>query len=179
MSIKAINKRYAQALLMEAERMQVETTVEQDFVVVRKTLDSSPDLRMLFRSPIIEGWRKQRIAEEVFKGIISDLTLKFLLLVIEKGRERYAGSIVEAFGDLLDAKRNILRVGVKSAAALETESQQHLEQALRNRTGKDVRSDYTTDPSLIGGIAVTIGDTVIDGSLRRRLVELKDKLANN
>lgn len=79
MSNRAIAKRYAQALLEEAASRDLESTVERDFVTINEIADASPDLRMLFRSPIIEWWRKKNIVKEVLDGRVNDLMLFALI----------------------------------------------------------------------------------------------------
>lgn len=179
MSVKAIANRYAHALLLEAERLNVEQPVEHDIAMIREHLKRSADLRMLFRSPIIEYWRKKKIFNEIFEQHLNTLTLKFMMIVFEKRREHYIQDIFEAFGLQLDKKRNLLRVHVTSAQALETELQDRMVTVLGKRTGKTVVPTYQTEAELIAGITVTIGDTVVDGSLRKRLTELREQLANN
>lgn len=178
MSTKAIFTRYAHALLNQAERLNAVPAIEQDVATIRRYVEQSADLRMLFRSPIIEYWRKKRIVTEIFQGSVHDLSLSFLHLVVEKRREKYLVQILDAFQDQLDIKRNLLRVGVTSAQPLEDELQAKMTSALSTRTGKTVLPTFTTNQDLIAGISVTIGDTVIDGSLRTRLAELREQLAH-
>ncbi len=178
MSTKAISSRYAMALLQEAERLKCTSTVESDLATVRRILESAPDLRIVFRSPVVKAWQKMNIAKDVFAGQVSELTLAFIVLVIEKGREAYLGHIAQVFQELLDAKNNVLRVTVNSAAALDGSSQKKLQTALEQRTGKHVVPTFASKPDLIGGVVVRIGDIVLDGSLRHRLQELKHELAH-
>jgi len=179
MSIKAITTRYAHALLEETERLNAEAAIEQDIATVLQYLDASNDLRITFRSPVIEPWRKKKIVKELFEDKVQKLTLTFLLLVIEKGRERMLRDIFVAFHEQLDVRRNIMRIGITSAVGLDAEMQDKLTAALSKKTGKTVVSTFSTSEALIGGVSVTIGDAVIDGSLRTRLAELKEQLANN
>lgn len=177
MSAKAIAARYAEALLMEAVSQGTEDVIEKDFETIKATLSGSPDLRMLFRSPIIEWWRKKSIAKEVFQGQISPLTLNFLMLVIQKGREKFAREIAEAYQELIDARRSVLRVTVDSAVAMDESVQKKLVDGLSTKTGMNVIAEFDTDAELIGGMRVTIRDTVYDGSLRSQLEELRERLS--
>lgn len=179
MSIKAIATRYAHALLEEAERLKIESDIEQDIATVLQHLDVSADLRMVFRSPVIEPWRKKKLVKELFEGKLHKLTLTLLLLVIEKGRERQIREIFSAFHEQLDIKRNIMRVDITTAVSMDTGIQEKLTAAISKKTGKTIVSTFDINSSLIGGVTVTIGDSVIDGSLRSRLAELKEQLANN
>jgi F-type H+-transporting ATPase subunit delta len=179
MSIKVIAERYAIAFLAEAVAQGKTEVAEKDLDKVSDVLDSSSDLRMLFRSPIIETWRKKKIIREVFKDEISDLTMNFLLLVFDKGRERLSREVISEFRRKLDAQRRILRVRVESATELDKDSRSSLAKGISERSGgMNVESTYDLLPDLLGGVRVTIGDKVYDGSLRHQLDALRDRLAS-
>ncbi len=179
MSTKSISTRYAHALHLEAQHLKQEVAVAKDLIYIQDVVAASPELRMLLRSPIIEGWRKKKVLREVFSGKVSDLTLAFVDLVVEKGREKFFREISQSYQEMLDRQNNVLRVHVRSASQLPDSIQKNLEQTLSTKTGKTIRATYSTDESLIGGLTVTIGDTVMDGSLRYRLNELRNRLAHN
>lgn len=177
MSTKAIADRYASALLSEAAAQGIEEAVLADLLQVRQTADASADLRMLFRSPIIEWWRKKTIVKEVFGNVLRPLTLTFLQLVIEKGRERFYREIIQSYSDLLDQRKNVLRITVDAAVELDAATRERVKQTITARTGKTVEASYAVDPSLIGGMKIAIGDQVYDGSLQHQLNELRTTLA--
>lgn len=179
MSAKAIASRYALALLEEAVSQGVEDVVEKDLLTMKSITDSSKELRMLFRSPIIEWWRKKNIAKEVFENQVSTLTMNFLMLVIQKGREKFAREMVVEYRALLDQRRNILRVSVDSAVAMDAAVQKSLTDGLSKKLSKTVEAEFETHAELISGLRVTIGDTVYDGSLRTQLDELRERLATS
>ena len=176
MSNRAIAKRYAHALLEEAVSRDLESTVERDFVTINEIADASPDLRMLFRSPIIEWWRKKNIVKEVLDGRVNDLTMNFMVLVIEKGRERVIREIIAEYLRMLDVRRNILRIDVDSATALDEGTRKNVVDAIGKQSGKTVMADFDEAPELIGGLRITIGDKVYDGSLRAQLEDLRERL---
>ncbi len=177
MSVHAIATRYASALLEEAVVQKAEETVEKDLALITEILGSSPDLRVLFRSPIIEWWRKKAVAIEVLENIVSPLTMRFVVLVIEKGRERYFRAILEEFSIGLDDRRNVMRVGVESAVVMSDDQRESVVSGLSKKSGKNVVATYTENADLVGGMRVMIGDKVYDGSLRTQLDELRVRLA--
>lgn len=176
MSTQAIAKRYAQALLDEAVSRELESTVERDFVTINEIAEASPDLRMLFRSPIIEWWRKKNIVKEILQDRVNDLTMNFMVLVIEKGRERFIRDIIAEYLRMLDLRRNILRIDVDSAKVLDEATRQNVVDAIGKQSGKTVMAEFEEVPELIGGLRVTIGDKVYDGSLRAQLEDLRERL---
>ena len=178
MSTKLVAHRYATALLLEAEAQKKIEVVENDLHVIAEIVAASPDLRILLRSPIFENWRKKKIILEVFKDQISELTLSFLVLVIEKNREMLTQEIVKEFHAQLDAMRSIVRVGVETATQLDTQSRDQLTKGLSAKLGgRTIAATYEIDKELLGGIRVTVGDMVYDGSLRQQLDALREKLA--
>jgi F-type H+-transporting ATPase subunit delta len=177
MSVHAIAVRYANAILEEAVAQKVEETVEQDFAFIAEIINASSDLRALFRSPIIEWWRKKNVAIEVLESKVCPLTLKFVVLVVEKGRERYFRSIVEEFLKGMDERRGIMRIGVESAVTMPDTLRESLTATISEKSGKTVVSTYTEDVELVGGMRVTIGDKVFDGSLRTQLDTLHERLS--
>ena len=178
MSNKVIATRYAQAIFSEAVATNVELQVELDFSTIAETLLASHDLRRLFRSPLIDSHRKKKVAIEVFKDKVSAVTMQFLELVLNKGREGLMIDIIRSFEELMDKKRNILRVDVTSAKPLDEASKSQLDASLAKMTGKEIRATYQENAAMLGGISVRIGDKVYDGSLRHQLAMLKEKLAS-
>ncbi len=176
MSAKAIAVRYATALLEEAVARGLDATVERDIVTITEIADASPDLRMLLRSPIIEWWRKKSIIIEILQGRVNELSLNFMILVIEKGRERFFREIAASYLEMLDQRRNILRVSVESAVALDEQARTEVVDRLSTRNGKTVMATFDVEPTLIGGLRVTIGDNVFDSSLQSQLEDLRERL---
>ncbi len=178
MSVTKIAKRYAQALLSIATKSETEPTIEKDFLVLRELMKSSSDLRILMRSPVIRGWRKKKILEELLTGKVSGPFMDFLSLVIDRGRDEYYTTIDTEFHRLLDTKRGIVRATVTSANALDTRLEDEVSAALSKKTGKNVVATFTVEPLLIGGVKVMMEDTVLDGSVRQQLLGLQKKLVN-
>lgn len=176
MSVQRIARRYATALLKNAIAANQDETVERDLVTFLGIAQESADLRALLRSPVIENWRKKNILDEILKGRISDLTLGFFELTVMKGRMGHFREIISAFQDLYDAHRNMVRIEITSAVALDDASRDKVKTAVAKRTGKTVIPTYHVDPAVLGGVSVRIGDTVLDGTLRHQLADLREQL---
>ena len=96
--------------------------------------------------------------------------------VVGAGRARDLPAIVDRIVSSAAATRNAEVAEVRSAMPLDEGQKQRLAQALANATGKTVEVRVIIDPSVLGGIVAQVGDTVIDGSIRRRLEQLKEQL---
>ena len=97
-------------------------------------------------------------------------------MVVGSGRGRDLPAIIDQLVDRARASKDLEVAEVRVAVPL-TEDQQHrLAAALTNATGKQVNLKVVVDPSVLGGIVATIGDTVIDGTVRTRIDQLKSRL---
>ena len=94
-------------------------------------------------------------------------------MVVGSGRGRDLPAIIDQLVLRASSAKNLEVAEVRSAVALSADQQTRLAAALANATGKQVNLKVVVDPSVLGGIVATVGDTVIDGSVRTRLDQLK------
>ncbi len=114
----------------------------------------------------------QRVVEQP-----TPLVWNLVRLLSSKGRLGLLPQIAEAFQMLLDDHRGIAHANVTAAVAMSDEDQQSLASRLSTMTGKEVRVELHQDEAILGGLVVRIGDSLIDGSTRTKLVALKRRLA--
>ena len=118
---------------------------------------------------------KFKVLDEVLKG--SDpRVLNLGRLLITKGRTTLAPEISRQLKEMIDDHKGIAHARVTTAVELSSEAARSLEQRLEQITGKQVQMETVVDEAIIGGMIARIGDRVIDGSTRTRLVALKKKL---
>ena len=96
--------------------------------------------------------------------------------VVGAGRGHDLPMIVQRFVELAAQTRQHEVAEVRSATALDDSQRERLAQALSRATGKNIEVKVVIDPTLMGGVVATIGDTVIDGTVRHRLEQLKETL---
>src|SRR5690625_2310373 len=171
MSLKAA-RRYANAFLQIALEKQMVEKILEDVRSIEGTIESSRELFLFLRSPIIKSDDKQAVLKEIFSPAVEPLTMQFLEFVARKGRERLIPQIMQGFIDLYKKQAGIIDVEVRAAMELEQDQRKKLEQALEEVTRKQVDLSYVTDPGLIGGVAIRIDDTVIDGTLKHKIDQL-------
>ncbi len=136
------------------------------------------DLRILFSTPALTAAKKKAVLAELAPRLaIEPLTRNFLNVVIDHDRMPLVGEIVEAFQSLLDERLGVAVAEIATARPLGETEKQELAGALRARTGKQVRMNFSLDPGLIGGIVARIGSTIYDGSVRGQLERLRAELA--
>lgn len=109
---------------------------------------------------------------------VSPLAMNLALLLLQRNRLGLAPQIATAYNAMLDAARGIEQARVTTAVPLSEAEVQAVRERLREMSGaRDVQIETRVDPALLGGLVVRIGDRVIDGSTRARLIQLKRSLA--
>ena len=166
--------RYATALFDLAREAKALDKVETDLNRFGEALDSFEDLTTLIKSPLFSASEQQRALAAILEKLkIEGLTRNFLLLVAENRRLFATPAMLRAFRGLLARHRGEVSAEVLSATKLKDTQRTALKQALKAALGKDVQLEERVDPSLLGGLVVTIGSRMIDTSLRTKLNSLK------
>jgi F-type H+-transporting ATPase subunit delta len=177
MSNLRIANRYAEALMKTAEETHVLKNVSDDLTVVQRIIKESREFQLFLKSPVVKKEKKQKVLEAAFGKSIQPLTLQFLSLLTEKGREDVLLSIIEAFFRLQDEILGIVHVHVRAATDLSEQQKTQLKQRFETYSKKKVRIDVSLDKQLIGGFIANVGDTMFDGSVKRQLELLRNRFA--
>lgn len=170
-------KRYARALLEVAlERGEVEE-VRSDLFNVAELYETSEALRTYLASPSFRRVDKRRALDAVLADKVAETTLRFLHVVIDKGRMAAIRAMADAFDEASDAARDVAKAHVTTYMPLEDAQRQALLGKLQDFTQRSsVRLEEEVDPSILGGVIVQLGDTLIDGSVRTRLARMREHL---
>jgi F-type H+-transporting ATPase subunit delta len=165
---------YAEAMytLIEAEGGSNE--VQDELFRFSRILESNDELRQTLQDPHLPVDRRVRIVEDLLGCRATGLTTSLVSMVVFNGRVRELASMVSHLLDLCAARGEKVVAEVRSAVELTDDQKARLAAALKQKTGKDVDIVVVLDPSVIGGIVTQIGDTVIDGSVRQRLSQLRE-----
>jgi len=176
MSQPTVARRYAQALIEQAEAAGVTEKVDADVAVIRDAMEASRELVRLFESPIVSRDRKRAALRALLADRVEGITMRFVELLVEKRREALFLEIAASYGSLRDEEMGIVTVSVRSARPMDAGDEQDVRQRMEELTGKRVRLETSVDASLMGGLVVRVGDTVYDGSVQNRLEGLRDRL---
>lgn len=171
-----IARRYARALYEEARRQSKTDAVDEDIELIRESLGSTRELRSFFQSPVISRDKKEAIVKELFHGRISELTLRFMQLLMAKQREGIFSQIVDAYRSMRDEQLGVIRAEARVAVPLDEAGVRQLVSALERLTGKSVRLQVEQQEDLLGGVVLRVGDTVYDGSVRNQLTNLREQM---
>lgn len=167
---------YARTLLDLADRDGRVDVVDESVRGLSEVLVASAGLRRFLAAPQIDANDKRALARTAFGERLDPLVLRFLELVIDKHRENLLDEILGAWAELLDTRANRQSAAVTTAVPADRELVDRVRAALERATGKSIVLEERVDPALLGGLVVRTGDTVIDGSLRSRLVTLRRRL---
>lgn len=179
MSNLRIAHRYALAIFGVAEEMNKLEVVSKDFDFIRQIIKESKDFNLFLKNPIITTEKKKRVFSELLSNRVSEVTLKFIILLSSKNREALLPNIIEQFNQLRDEKLGILNVTARTAVKFTSAQELELVRQLGSATKKKVRVKYILDPSLKGGFSIQFGDTVWNASVQHQLEILKIKLTES
>ena len=168
--------RYAAALFAAALRDGILDAVTQDLVVVERYIVEIPYLRAVLQQPFVSAAQKYKLAGDAFGDRITATSLNFVKLLIKKRRENLISECIRAYRDLLAVHFNTLEATASTAVPMTAEQAQRLTKSLEAITGKKVTLTTEVDSRIMGGVVVRMGDTIIDGSLRSRLLRLEERL---
>jgi F-type H+-transporting ATPase subunit delta len=174
-NLRAAN-RYASALMALTGEQKKPDVVAGDLLIVMNAIDSSRELRIALGSPIISKEKKKAILRDVFKKKVGDLVLLYLDVMTNKGRENILHDILKQYFVLRDEELGIARVIVKTSIDFSSKQEKDLQKQLETMTKKKVIVTFSVDKSVKGGFIARVGDTVLDGSVKRQLEILKKKL---
>jgi len=174
MLAKSIGKKYARALYETAEgKNSVELCRSALFDF---TAALGKEAFAAFKNPAISLKEKQKVLRKTFelhKSPAPEELINFLCLLIEKKRFDFLPEIREGFESIYDAKHGIREAEVKSAFPMPEEQQLKIKQSLEKKYNSKFILEYSVEPELIGGLVITMGSEMIDGSLKSRLLKVK------
>lgn len=177
MTNKKVARRYNLALYEIAAEQKSVDKVKKDFEDISNSISGSKELEMFLKTPIIKLDKKAAVLDALFKGKLSELTIKFINILSEKNRINILGDIASDFISLVNEKQGIITAKIKTAIDLSENEKNSLTEKLKKYTGKDITASYSVDPAIKGGFVAQIDDKIIDASITRQLELLREKFA--
>jgi F-type H+-transporting ATPase subunit delta len=181
MTSSAVVKRYASALvdIVVSSSAGIEPArALQQLRAFDAAVRSTPELRIVLASPSVSTVRKRQVIRRIADALGLERILKNFLLVLSDHRRAGALSeMLDGFDLLLDERLGYVRVDIRTAAELGREQREQLTGELGKLAGAKVRTRFTVDPDLIGGVTARLGSKVYDGSVRAQLQKLERRLA--
>ncbi len=168
---------YAEALLNAAEkRNQVQEVWEELDSLVSDLYAAKPELEVFLSSGAISRNAKESVLRKVFEGRASELFLNFLMVLNRHDRLDLLRAVRQSYRDLMNVRARRIVVRVRTAAPLENDQRQQLIENIRESLHLEPVLEERVDPDLLGGLVLRVGDRMFDGSVRSRLLKLREKL---
>ncbi len=150
---------------------------------VKKELDSlavifgdNPEFPKLLGAPTVTASEKLDILAKAFKGKVSDITYNFLCVLTEKGRAAAVPAVAEDYKNRWYEMKNIAEVRVVTSVPLWDGGRSNLKANLETGGKKTVILDESVDPSIMGGIVLNYGGTLMDGSVKSKLEAIQKQI---
>jgi len=171
-----IARNYAETLLELARRNGNLRGWGQLIDEVAGAMQRDRTLRLFLESPRVAASDKNRILSRAFDGQLPPQFVRFLHALVNHGRQMLLPEIAQAYHDLVDEVEGRLHANVVVAREPREGERRSISSQLSRAYGKEVVPHFTINPAILGGVVVRVGDTVLDGSVRRRLAILRQKM---
>jgi F-type H+-transporting ATPase subunit delta len=171
-----IARNYAETLLVLARKAKNLRGWGDLILDVARAMETDPTLRLFLESPRISAQKKNEVMSAAFQDRMPRLMVKFLQSLVKNRRQMLIPEIAREYLDLVDAAEGRLHARV-TVAMEQTEAEKHaIAKRLSTLFDRDVIPHVTVDPAIMGGVIVHVGDTVLDGSVRKRLATLRRRM---
>lgn len=173
MNEPTIARNYADALFAVGERSQRTLELAHLIDAVAGAVEADERVRVVLESPRVRKEQKEKLLAEALAGRAPEAFIRFLAAVVRRGRQGLIGAIAREYHALVDVKLNRVHASVTLSRVPDDDLKAEITQRLIAVLGKEVIPHFRHDESILGGVVVRVGDRVMDGSLRRRLLRLR------
>lgn len=172
-----IAARYASALFDLAKEGGALKALEADTAALTETLADSEELRGVISSPVVSREDQGRVIAAIGAKLgLNALTANTLALMADKRRLFVMPQLLARVADLIAEEKGEVTAEVTAARALSAAQSKKLAETLKASVGKTVKLKTTVDESLIGGLVVKLGSTMIDTSVKAKLAALQNAM---
>ena len=169
--------RYSLALYELASESNTLSKIEENSHAFLKLISNSKDFNNFIKDPTITRDSLNQVVKKITDNFSLEVLFKnFLSFLISKRRFFYVKQILKNFNEICSEKRGELKAEIKSAKNLTKDEINKITQELSNNFKSEIKLNYTHDQSLIGGLVVQIGSTMIDTSIKKKLQQLENKM---
>ena len=173
---ETVARNYAEALFELAERHEGVEAYGTGIEGVAVLIDENDDFRRFLETPRIAVEQKKEMLRKVFGETLPAKLVNFILITLDKRRQRLLRVIAREYNGLLDQHFNRVHVEVTLARKLDDDSVEEMQKRLTAALGQTAIPHVRVKPGILGGAIFRTGDTIYDGSVRRRLEGLRRRL---
>lgn len=164
---------YVTAMFEVATANQALAAVEDEMFRLARAYETSDALRSTLTDGTLPIERRQRVIEELLGGKANNVTVQLAAMLIGTGHASMLPQVADALVKRASSTKQLEVAEVRSAVALTDDQKNRLRDALSKATGKQLNLKVVVDPNVIGGLVATVGDEVIDDTVRTRLDQVK------
>jgi len=165
-----VARNYAEALFAAGDRYG------ELLDAVAGAIQADERIAITLDSPRVSKAAKGQILERALQGEAPAEFVRFLQAVVRRGRQGLLAEIAQEYQVLLDQKLNRVHAGVTLVDDADARTQKQVVDRLAKALGREVRAYFRSDPRILGGVVVRVGDRIFDGSVRRRLTALQRRM---
>lgn len=173
---QAVARVYAQALSDLGEDEGSLPRIADDLHALRALYETDAKFREFFASPRLDPPTKKRVLSELLSEKIGRPAMGLLHVLVDKQRETLLDNIADEFDRYRDLREGRLHVHITAARPVDEDQLDVIRSRLEKVTGKKILAHVRIDQRVLGGLRIKVGDKVIDGTLRRRLRQLRHAL---
>jgi F-type H+-transporting ATPase subunit delta len=171
-----IARNYAEALLELARRADDLRGWGEMIDRIADAMESDRRLRVFLESPRVSAQQKNAIIQRAYASTLPRNFVRFLQALVSHRRQMLIPVIAHEYHDLVDQVEGRVHASVTFARDADEADRSVVTNQLSRAFGKTVVPHFHVNPAILGGIVVRVGDTVLDGSVRRRLATLRSKM---
>lgn len=174
-----VASRYAKSLIDLAIESKKLEEVKDDMSLINDVCTNNHDFVTLLNSPVVKTDKKLAIFKAIFDGKVSKTTSAFLTLIANKRRESYINDIAKAFDQQYKLYKNITTATVETAVKLDAALKKQILELIKKNVTGEIELVEKINTSLIGGFVLTINDSQVDQSVKRKLNDLRKTFSGN
>jgi F-type H+-transporting ATPase subunit delta len=178
MNQSKISVRYAKALFNLAKETNSLDSLRNDSELLLNCISDVPELQFMIRSPVITLAEKIHLFKSAFRDSFSELTFKFINLVLENRREEHLAGMCRYFLHLLKAEQGIRSAEMVTAVPLNDALRQTISRLIARKFSSRIELHEKTDQAIVGGFILRVGDQQIDASILSKLHHIRTELIN-
>ena len=176
MSSGTLAARYARALFDAAEEHHITADVAEQVNMLREQLTGVAGYNQLISGRAIDAPHKKKLIDEVYGSQLHPFVRNFLFILLDKNREGMIEEALDAFDGLYRKKLGVVTARLTTSKPIPQEDIDKLADSLKKLFKNDIVFQQNVDPSIIGGAVISVGDLLIDGSLKSNLRHMRDEL---
>lgn len=171
-----IARNYAEAVLELARKANDLHGWGEMLDNIANAMESDRRLRVFLESPRVSAQQKSEIFQKAYGAVLPRTFVRFLQALVHNRRQMLIPEIAHEYRDLVDQVEGRVHASVTVAREADEADRQVIAKSLSTAIGKDVVPHFHVNPAILGGVVVRVGDTVLDGSVRRRLSTLRARM---